>query len=103
MAKPKLFKTLKNLTEDEFKQFKWYLEQDDILEGFEGIPKADLENAARTQTVDLMVQKHQDHGALQLTKKILEDISRNDLVQRLQNFQPGPKGKIKICKNRITD
>ena len=94
MAKPKLFKTLKNLTEDEFKQFKWFLEQDDVLEGFEGIPKADLENAARTQTVDLMVQKHQDHGALQLAMTVLEDISRNDLVQSLQNLQQGPKGKL---------
>ncbi|XP_053199960.1 NLR family CARD domain-containing protein 3-like [Scomber japonicus] len=39
-----------------------------------------------------MVQKHQDHGALQLTKTVLEKIGRNDLVQRLQNFQPEPKG-----------
>ena len=101
--KEELLNVLENLKEDEFKKFKWFLEQDDILEGFKGITVAHLENAGRQDTVDLMIQKHQDHGALQLTKKILEDISRNDLVQRLQNFQPGPKGKIKICKNSFTD
>ncbi|XP_062299428.1 NACHT, LRR and PYD domains-containing protein 12 isoform X1 [Scomber scombrus] len=92
MVTLKLFEILEELTEDEFKQFKWILKQDNILEGFEGIPLAKLENAARRDTVDLIVQKHQDHGALQLTKTVLEKIYRNDLVQSLQNFQPEPKG-----------
>ncbi|XP_062299563.1 NACHT, LRR and PYD domains-containing protein 12-like [Scomber scombrus] len=82
--KEELWKTLQDLKEDEFNDFKWFLNP-------EGIPKADLENAARRDTVDLMVQKHQDHGALQLTKTVLEKIGRNDLVQSLQNFQPEPK------------
>ncbi|CAK6973850.1 NACHT%2C LRR and PYD domains-containing protein 12-like isoform X5 [Scomber scombrus] len=87
-----LLNILEKLKDDNFKTFKWYLELDDVLEGFKGIPVAKLENAARQDTVDLMVQKHLDHGALQLTKKILEKIYRNDLVQRLQNFHPEPKG-----------
>ncbi|XP_042258991.1 NACHT, LRR and PYD domains-containing protein 3-like isoform X2 [Thunnus maccoyii] len=89
--KEELLNTLKNLTEDEFNEFKWFLKEDDILEGFKGIPVAQLEKAGRRETVDLMVQKHQDHGALQLTKKVLEKISRNDRVQRLQNSPSGPK------------
>ncbi|XP_053169782.1 NACHT, LRR and PYD domains-containing protein 12-like [Scomber japonicus] len=92
MATLKLFEILEELIEDEFNNFKWILKQDDILEGFKGISVAQLEKAARRDTVDLMVQKHQDHGALQLTKAVLEKIGRNDLVQRLQNFQPEPKG-----------
>ncbi|XP_062299568.1 NACHT, LRR and PYD domains-containing protein 12-like [Scomber scombrus] len=92
--KAELWETLQGLKEDEFKDFKWILEQDNILLGFEGIPVAKLENAARRDTVDLMVKAHQDHGALLLTKKILEKIRRNDLVQRLQNFQLGPKGAV---------
>ncbi|XP_074481878.1 uncharacterized protein LOC141762166 [Sebastes fasciatus] len=39
-----------------------------------------------------MVQKHQDDGARKLTNTILEKISRNDLVQRVQSFSLGPKG-----------
>ncbi|XP_062299552.1 NACHT, LRR and PYD domains-containing protein 12-like [Scomber scombrus] len=89
--KEELLNILENLKEDDFKKFKWFLELDDVLEGFKGIPVAQLEKAARQDTVDLMVQKHQDHGALQLTKKVLERIRRNDLVQRLQNFQLRPK------------
>ncbi|XP_042258987.1 NACHT, LRR and PYD domains-containing protein 12-like isoform X2 [Thunnus maccoyii] len=89
--KEELWKTLQELKEDEFKKFKWFLELDDILEGFKGIPVAQLEKAGREETVDLMVQKHQDHGSLQLTKKVLEKINRKDLVQRLQNSPSGPK------------
>ncbi|XP_042259027.1 NACHT, LRR and PYD domains-containing protein 12-like [Thunnus maccoyii] len=91
--KEELWNTLEDLKEDEFKKFKWFLELDDILEGFKGIPVAQLEKAGREDTVDLMVQKHQDHGALQLTKKVLEKINRKDLVQRLQNSPSGPKAE----------
>eukprot|EP00064_Thunnus_orientalis_P021172 superscaffoldBa00006265_g21328 len=89
--KEELWETLEELHKDAFKKFKWFLNQDDILEGFKGIPVAQLVKAGRQDTVDLMVQKHQDHRALQLTMKILEKISRNDLVQRLQNSHSGPK------------
>ncbi|XP_042258996.1 NACHT, LRR and PYD domains-containing protein 12-like isoform X3 [Thunnus maccoyii] len=91
--KEELLNTLEDLKEDEFKKFKWFLKEDDILEGFKHIPVAQLEKAGREETVDLMVQKHQDHGALQLTKKVLEKISRKDLVQRLQNSPSGPKAE----------
>ncbi|XP_067437369.1 NACHT, LRR and PYD domains-containing protein 12-like isoform X7 [Thunnus thynnus] len=91
--KEELLKTLEDLKEDEFKKFKWFLELDDVLEGFKHIPVAQLEKAGRRETVDLMVQKHQDHGALQLTMKVLEKINRKDLVQRLQNSPSGPKAE----------
>eukprot|EP00064_Thunnus_orientalis_P023316 superscaffoldBa00008681_g23552 len=92
--KEELLIFLEKLKEDEFEKFKWYLEQDDILEGSKGIPVAQLEKAARTRTVDLIVQKYPGCGALQVTMKVLEKIGRNDLVQRLQNFHSGPKGKL---------
>ncbi|XP_042286002.1 GTPase IMAP family member 9-like [Thunnus maccoyii] len=93
MTKPKeeLFKILEKLKEDKFKDFKWFLEQDGNLEGFSGIPVAQLEKAERRDTVDLMVQKYQEPGALQLTMKVLEKINRNDLVQHLQNIYSRPK------------
>ncbi|XP_051247720.1 E3 ubiquitin-protein ligase TRIM21 [Dicentrarchus labrax] len=86
-----LWNILQDLGEDEFKHFKWFLKQDDILEGCTGIPVARLEKAERQDTVDLMVQKYQGSGALKLTLKVLENIYRNDLVQRLQNSSPGAK------------
>ncbi|XP_044200101.1 NACHT, LRR and PYD domains-containing protein 12-like [Thunnus albacares] len=89
--KEELFKILEKLKEDEFNKFKWFLEQDDILEGSKGIPVAQMENAERQDTVDLMVQKYQGPGALQVTRKVLEKINRNDMVQHLQNSHSGPK------------
>ncbi|XP_070848168.1 E3 ubiquitin-protein ligase TRIM21-like [Chaetodon trifascialis] len=83
-----LWNTLQDLGEDEFKNFKWFLKQDDVLEGFSGIAVAQLEKAERRDTVDLMVQKYQGPGALQVALKVLEKISRNDLVQHLESSGP---------------
>ncbi|XP_078099110.1 zinc finger protein RFP-like [Sander vitreus] len=86
MAKPsvKLWKALQELKDDEFKKFKWFLKQDDIS-------AAQLEKADRQDTVDLMAQKYGGTGAMNETMMILEKISRNDLVQGLQNSSQDPK------------
>ncbi|XP_056224261.1 uncharacterized protein LOC130163855 [Seriola aureovittata] len=76
-----LFNILLDLNEDHFKHFKFHLRDD-------GIPLADLENADRPDTVELMINKYRDRGALKVTLKVLQKISRNDLVERLQNFRP---------------
>lgn len=81
-----LWNILQELKEEEFKTFKWLLKQNDVLEGFSGIRPAQLEKADRQDTVDLIVQKYQDSGALRLTLTVLEKISRNDLVLCLQNI-----------------
>uniref|UniRef100_A0A8C9XS58 Pyrin domain-containing protein n=1 Tax=Sander lucioperca TaxID=283035 RepID=A0A8C9XS58_SANLU len=75
-----LFNTLEDLREEEFKKFKWHLQQD-ILEGYQSIKVSKLENAERQDTVDEMVKTYQLQGALKVTKKVLEKINRNDLVQ----------------------
>ncbi|XP_075967717.1 E3 ubiquitin-protein ligase TRIM39-like [Anarhichas minor] len=80
-----LWKTLANLSEEQFKEFKWFLKQEDIIEGFSAISAARLERADRQDTVDLMVQKYGCSGALEITMSILEKISRNDLKQCLFN------------------
>lgn len=86
--KEELWKTLMELKEEEFKDFKWFLEQDN----FPGIQRAQLEKAKRRDTVDLIVQTYQDSGAQKVTMKVLEKLNRNDLVQRLQNSSLRPKG-----------
>lgn len=90
-----LWNTLMGLAEDEFKKFKWFLKQDDILEGFPGIPVARLEKADMQDTVDLMVQKYQGPGAVTVFFTVLEKISRNDLVHSLSKTQKG-----KLTKRR---
>ncbi|KAM9363823.1 protein NLRC3-like [Symphorus nematophorus] len=86
-----LLKTLKDLTDDEFKEFKWHLKQPGILEDNKTIKVSELEKADRQDTVDLMVNTCGLHGALKVTRKVLEKIPRNDLVQSLPDTSSGPQ------------
>ncbi|XP_078140918.1 NACHT, LRR and PYD domains-containing protein 3-like [Centroberyx gerrardi] len=88
-----LIKTLEDLGDEDFKNFKWELQQDDILEGFPAIPKSRLEKADRRGTVDQMVQTY-NKNTLEVTKKVLMRINRNDLVQSLSNNSSGLKGDV---------
>ena len=87
-----LFNTLEDLKEEEFKKFKWHLQQR-ILDGYQSIKESKLENAERQDTVDVMVKTYQLQGALKVTKKVLEMIKRNDLVQSLPDTSSGPEGQ----------
>lgn len=93
MTPEDIFNTLEDLKVDEFKDFKWYLKLPDILEGYQPIKQSRLETAERRDTVDLMVNTFTLDGALKVTKKILEKIKRNDLVQSLSASSSGPEGQ----------
>ncbi|KAL3052040.1 hypothetical protein OYC64_004740 [Pagothenia borchgrevinki] len=82
MATPRevLLKTFKKLGEDEFKEFKWYL-QGEVLE-ITGISKSKLEKADRGDTVDLMLP-HYGMNTIEVTREVLKMIPRNDLVAEL--------------------
>ncbi|XP_034722423.1 uncharacterized protein LOC117941526 [Etheostoma cragini] len=85
-----LFNTLEDLKEEEFVKFKWHLHQD-LLEGYQSIKVSKLENAERQDTVDVMVNTYRVDGALTVTKKVLEMMNRNDLVQSLPDTSSGPQ------------
>ncbi|XP_028255728.1 E3 ubiquitin-protein ligase TRIM21-like [Parambassis ranga] len=87
-----LFRTLENLKQKDFKTFKWYLEKDNILEGQKGIPPSKLEKADRQGTVDTMILKYNNEGALELTKRILKEMDMNKLESELPSS--GPKDKV---------
>lgn len=97
--KEKLWGTLQKLTSKDFETFKWFLKQN-VLEGVPGIPEAQLEQATRSDTVDLMVQRYQDSGAVKVTLEILRKIPRNDLVDDLKNSKDS-KGKLKTKVDSI--
>ncbi|XP_078140914.1 NLR family CARD domain-containing protein 3-like [Centroberyx gerrardi] len=92
-VKELLLETLNDLGDEELKIFQWFLQQADILEGFPAIPKSQLEKANRLDTVDQMVQTYNEN-TLEVTKKVLKKINRNDLVQSLSNTSSGPKGDV---------
>ncbi|XP_073351408.1 NLR family CARD domain-containing protein 3-like [Pagrus major] len=102
MTPEDIFNTLEDLKVDEFKDFKWYLKQPDILEGYRPIRQSKLESAERRDTVDLMVNTFTLDGALKVTKKILEKIKRNDLVQSLSANSSGPEAETQVGSTTVT-
>lgn len=90
-----LLRALKDLGDHELKEFKWYLQRSDILERFPIIPKSRLDKADRTDTVDQMLQTYCEN-TLEVTKKVLRKLDRNDLVQILS----GPNSDPIIGKSR---
>ncbi|XP_070712517.1 NACHT, LRR and PYD domains-containing protein 3-like [Pempheris klunzingeri] len=94
MTPEDLLNTLDGLKDDEFRSFKWFLQQLDSLEGCGPIKVSQLEGAERRDTVDLMVNTYKPDGALKVTKKVLEKINRNDLVQKLSDTKSPPQDQI---------
>ncbi|XP_029685126.1 NACHT, LRR and PYD domains-containing protein 3-like [Takifugu rubripes] len=92
MAQEILLKVLENLTEEEFNKFKFYLKDPGIMGGFNPIKEGQLETRERTVVVDLMVKANKDQGAVEVTKKILEKIPRNDILQNLSAVSSDPTG-----------
>ncbi|XP_078027609.1 uncharacterized protein LOC117265273 isoform X4 [Epinephelus lanceolatus] len=74
-----LFKMLKELTDEEFKEFKWYLLR---------ISKSQQQNTDRVDLVDLMLQTYTQES-VEVAKDILKEIGRNDLVQLLSDTSSG--------------
>lgn len=90
-----LLKILKKLKTEEFKEFKFYLED-------RGIATADLENAERVETVNLMVKTFTLHGAVKVTKEVLKEIPRMDLLQNLSASSSESEGQsvLYLCISR---
>ncbi|XP_033996916.1 uncharacterized protein LOC117491160 [Trematomus bernacchii] len=83
-----LFRNLESLEENEFKDFKWYL-QGKVL-GFPGISKSRLEKADREDTVDLMLLYY-CINTIKVTREVLKMIPRNDLEEELSKTSSDPE------------
>ncbi|XP_068564650.1 NACHT, LRR and PYD domains-containing protein 3-like [Cebidichthys violaceus] len=103
-SKEDLFRTLEDLGAKEFKKFKWYLQQKELLEGFPPVLKCRLENADRMDTVDQMV-KNYSINTIKVTRIVLVKICRNDLVEKLSkepNQNPSePKEILSECQRKL--
>ncbi|XP_005951090.1 E3 ubiquitin-protein ligase TRIM21-like [Haplochromis burtoni] len=83
MRPEELLNILEDLTDDEFEGFKWRLQQGEVLASRPTIKKSRLQTAKRRDTVDLMVHTYTLPGAVEVTRKVLERVCRNDLLQSL--------------------
>ncbi|KAL7405072.1 hypothetical protein ABVT39_023386 [Epinephelus coioides] len=102
MTAEDLLNALEDLKDDHFEIFKWYLQQPDILGGYQAIKVFKLEKAERWDTVNVMVNTYKPDGALKVTKKVLEKINKNDLVQSLSDTSSGPRVSVDVSDDGET-
>uniref|UniRef100_A0AAZ1XHC0 NACHT domain-containing protein n=1 Tax=Oreochromis aureus TaxID=47969 RepID=A0AAZ1XHC0_OREAU len=102
MTTPKqiLLGTLKDLQREEFEEFKWHLKNYGSVEGLPAIPASELENAERTDIVDLMFHTY-SINTFEVTKNLLGSINRNDLLENLNNIIPEPKEILPECQLKL--
>ena len=92
MTDADLLDLLEDLTGDQFEKFKWYLDKEKLGD-IKPIKVFQLEKAKRRKVVNLMVQKYDPAGAVEVMMSVLEKISRNDLVKKLSNISSGSEGQ----------
>ncbi|XP_067436667.1 NACHT, LRR and PYD domains-containing protein 14-like isoform X4 [Thunnus thynnus] len=92
MMRSDLLNILDDLRDNEFDNFKWHL-KDEKVGDIPPIKENPLSKAERRDTVDLMVQKYEFAGAVEVLKSILKTISRNDLVRKLPNIGSGAEAE----------
>ncbi|XP_051797873.1 NLR family CARD domain-containing protein 3-like [Acanthochromis polyacanthus] len=91
MTSEVLLNILEDLRDDQLSIFQWFLEQPNNLQGLPAIRKCRLQTTNRCKTVDVMVETYGLQRAVQVTRVVLEKISRNDLLQRLPASSSGPE------------
>ncbi|XP_029977739.1 NACHT, LRR and PYD domains-containing protein 12-like isoform X7 [Sphaeramia orbicularis] len=102
MASPEeaLLGALQQLGEEEFKTFRWYLQQKGILKNFPTIPKYKLEKAERTDTVDVIMQTY-GTDAVQVTKMVLTKMKRYDLEKKLTQVTSRSTENLGACQQKL--
>ena len=91
MTESDLLNILNNLEDNQFKDFKWHLKYEKVGD-IPPIQESQLSKAERRDVVDLMVRKYESES-VEMTKRILKKINRNDLVKKLSNISSGAQGQ----------
>ncbi|XP_062414920.1 NLR family CARD domain-containing protein 3-like [Pungitius pungitius] len=99
-VKKEILSILKELKEEDYKEFKWHLENHPSPEDPRSIPPCDLQNADRMDTVDLIVRCY-DTDSVQVTMKVLEEMKMNDLAKKLSKINFNPTENFSNCQREL--
>lgn len=88
-----MIEALEDLGSEDFKKFKWQLCNDQTV-ALGPIPRGKLENADRTDVVDIMADKYSDEAG-NIAAKALRKINQNHLAKSLElKLQEGKECKF---------
>uniref|UniRef100_G3N438 Pyrin domain-containing protein n=1 Tax=Gasterosteus aculeatus TaxID=69293 RepID=G3N438_GASAC len=93
-VKKEILIILKELMDEDFKEFKWHLENHRSPEDHRSIPRSDLQNKDRMDTVDLMEQCY-GKDSVQVAVEVLKGMKKNDLAEKLSKMNINPTGTSK--------
>ncbi|XP_072566652.1 NLR family CARD domain-containing protein 3-like isoform X2 [Paramormyrops kingsleyae] len=78
-----LLENLKELDDDQLKEFKWKLSHTKYKE-LKPLPRGQVKHLDRTDLADTMISSYMEVGALEVTLEILKNMTLNDLAERLK-------------------
>ncbi|XP_072567694.1 NACHT, LRR and PYD domains-containing protein 3-like [Paramormyrops kingsleyae] len=78
-----LLENLKELDDDQLKEFKWKLSHTKYKE-LKPLPRGQVKHLNRTDLADTMISSYMEVGALEVTLEILKNMTLNDLAERLK-------------------
>ncbi|XP_051798994.1 lysozyme g-like isoform X1 [Acanthochromis polyacanthus] len=91
MTSEDLKNILDDLDDEELRTFLWFLQQPNLVQGLPAITKCQLQTSDRCKTVTVMVQTYGFQKAVQMTRVVLQKISRNDLLVKIPASSSGPE------------
>ncbi|XP_070692016.1 uncharacterized protein [Pempheris klunzingeri] len=99
-VKELLLETLSDLSHKELKNFKWFLRFTFFKRGLSTMPwERHMWVNSTEELVDVMVEMA-GQQSVEVTKEVLKDMNRIDLLQRLSESSPGPKEKLSVDEHQ---
>ncbi|XP_059195278.1 uncharacterized protein LOC131976321 isoform X2 [Centropristis striata] len=87
----KILETLEDLNYEELVKFKRLLQQTEMEKGFPRIPRHRMKKAEGGEVAELMVETY-GQQSVEVTREVLEEMNRRDLVQRFSEITLGSEG-----------
>ncbi|XP_051798293.1 protein NLRC3-like [Acanthochromis polyacanthus] len=82
---------LDDLDDDELHELQSFLQQPNNVQGLPAIKESRVKKKNKCDTVDVMVEIYGLQRAVEVTRVVLEKISRNDLLERIPASSSGPE------------
>lgn len=84
-----LAETLEDLLDEDLKSFKWFLSLKKDSCSWKPVPRSELQNISRKETVSLMIKSYGEESAVNITVEILKMMNFNGSAEELRKAYAG--------------